>query len=198
MRTIVAGLIGGIIFFFWGAIAHMVLGLGDMGMRYGAPHDGVLSALKQDLPEAGIYVLPSLPEEKMADADAVAAFTKTTTGQGYAFIVHAPGGNPGIADMGPNLGKQWVTDTFAALLAAWLLSLLPGGFGQRVAFAAALGVFATVAVLVPFWNWYLFPLDFVLGNLAKHGLGWAIAGAAMAWWLGRGSRPGAQAAIIGH
>lgn len=88
--------------------------------------------------------------------------------------------------MGPNLGKQWATDTLAALVAALLLSLLPGGFGQRVAVAALLGAFATVAVLLPMWNWYLFPLDYVMGNLAKHVIGWALAGAAMAWWLGRG------------
>lgn len=186
MRIIVAGLIGGLVFFFWGAIAHMALGLGDMGVQYGKPADAALVAMRQDLAWPGIYVLPSLPEDQLADDGAVATFAKDNAGKGYAFVVYNPNGNPGMADMGPNLAKQWASDTVAALLLAWLLSLLPGGLGQRVTVAAAVGVFATVAVLLPFWNWYLFPLEFVLGNLAKYVLGWAIAGAAMAWWLGRG------------
>ncbi len=186
MRIIVAGLIGGLLFFIWGAVAHMALGLGDRGMHYGKPGDAALAAMRQDLAWPGIYVLPSLPEEKMTDEAAIATFAKDNAGKGYAFVVYNPNGNPGMADMGPNLGKQWLSDTVAALLLAWMLSLLPGGFGQRVAVAAAVGVFATVAVLLPFWNWYLFPLEFVLGNLAKYVLGWATAGAAMAWWLGRG------------
>lgn len=186
MRIVVAGLIGGLVFFFWGAIAHMALGLGDRGMHYGTPATTTLATMKADVATPGIHVLPSLPEEKMTDPEAVEAFAKDNAGSGYAFVVYQPNGNPGMADMGPNLGKQWVSDTVAALLAALVLSLLPGGFGQRVAVAALLGTFATVAVLLPFWNWYLFPLEFVLGNLTKYVLGWALAGAAMAWWLGRG------------
>lgn len=186
MRIVMAGLIGGLVFFVWGAIAHMALGLGDRGMHYGTTSDATLAALRADLVTPGIHVLPSPPEAQMGDAEAMAAFAKDHAGSGYAFVVYQPAGNPGLSDMGPNLGKQWVTDTLAALLAAWLLSLVPGGFAQRVAVAGALGMFATVAQLVPFWNWYQFPLDFVLGNLVKHTLGWALAGAAMAWWLRRG------------
>lgn len=186
MRIIVAGLLGGIVFFFWGAFAHMVLSLGDMGMRLGTPHTATLAAMKQDLGAPGIYVLPSMTEDKYGDDAAIAAFAEQTAGQGYAFVVYAPDGNPGLADMGPNLGKQWLTDTVAALLAAWLLALAPLSFGKRVLASAVLGAFALIAALLPFWNWYVFPLDFMLGNLGKHVLGWALAGAAMAWWLGRG------------
>jgi hypothetical protein len=121
----------------------------------------------------------------MTDEAAIAAFAKDTAGQGYAFVVYHPEGHSGMTDMGPMLGKQWVSDTVAALLLAFVLSLLPGGFGQRVAVATLLGAFATVAALLPFSTWYLFPLEFMLGNLTKHVIGWALAGAAMAWWLGR-------------
>lgn len=186
MRIVIAGLLGGLVFFFWGAIAHMTLGLGDLGMHYGKPHAATLAAMRQDLATPGIHVLPSLPEAEMSDPAALSAFASANAGQGYAFVVYQPGGNPGLTGMGPNLGKQWATDTLAALLAAWLLSLAPIGFARRVAMAAALGGFASLVALVPLWNWYLFPLDYVLGNLGKHVLGWALAGATMAWWLGRG------------
>ena len=185
MRILVAGLIGGLVFFFWGAMAHMMLGLGDRGVHLGKPYTATLAAMNQELVEPGIHLLPSMTEDQYSDDAAIAAFAKETAGQGYAFVVYAPAGNSGLADMGPNLGKQWATDTLAALLLAWLLSLAPMGFGTRVAVAAVAGAFATIAVLLPMWNWYLFPLDYVMGNLAKHVLGWALAGAAMAWWLGR-------------
>jgi hypothetical protein len=34
MRVFVAGLLGGIVFFAWGAIAHMALPIGQMGMAW--------------------------------------------------------------------------------------------------------------------------------------------------------------------
>jgi hypothetical protein len=188
MRTLIAGLLGGIVFFAWGAISHMVLGLGDKGFHYGTPYEATLSTLKQDAPEGGIYMLPSVPEEKMTDQAAVQALATASAGKGYAFVVYAPGGNPGSVDMAPNLGKQFLTDFLSALVAAWVLSLGAFGFGKRVAIAAGLGLFSWLVVSVPYWNWYLFPLGYTLGLLVKFVVGWGIAGAAMAWWLGRGRR----------
>jgi hypothetical protein len=84
----------------------MVLGLGDRGMHYGTPHTATLAAMAQELVVPGIHVLPSPTEEAMDDPEALAVFAEKNAGQGYAFVVYAPGGNPGLADMGPNLGKQ--------------------------------------------------------------------------------------------
>jgi len=41
---------------------------------------------------------------------------------------------------------------------------------------------------VPYWNWYRFPASFALAALVEQLLGWLLAGAAMAWWLGRQER----------
>src|SRR5688572_28684099 len=57
MRTFIAALIGGIVFFIWGALTHMVLHLGDAGMKYGTPYAATLAALKQDGGQAGVYFL---------------------------------------------------------------------------------------------------------------------------------------------
>lgn len=188
MRVLIAGLLGGIVFFVWGAISHMVLGLGDKGFHYGSNYSATLAALKQDAPEAGIYYLPSVPEEKMQDAEAVKALAAATAGQGYAFIVYRPQGNPNATNMLPTLGKQFATDLLAALLAAWILALGAFRFGKRVMISATLGLFAWLVVAVPFWNWYLFPLGYTLGLLVKFVVGWMLSGAMMAWWLGRSRR----------
>lgn len=185
MRVLFAGLIGGIVFFVWGALSHMVLGLGDMGVHYGTPYQSTLAALKQDGGAAGLYIQPTVSEDKMMDEAAQKALAAEAAGQGYAFIVYQPGGNPANADMGPTLGKQFATDVLSALVAAWLLSLGALSFGRRVMASAAIGVFAWLVVCVPYWNWYMFPLDYTFGLLGKYAIGWALAGAAMAWWLGR-------------
>ena len=186
MRVFVAGLIGSIVFFMWGAAAHMFLGLGDRGMHVGTPWQGTLAALKQDAPEPGIYFLPSTTMDKMGDPAAQAALQAEAGGKGYAWIVYHPDGNPGAVDMGPNLGKQYATDLLSSLICAFVLSLVVGGLGKRVLVATAMGVFAWLVVSVTYWNWYLFPLDYTLGLLGKFLIGWALAGAAIAWWLGRG------------
>src|SRR5688572_15847902 len=129
MRVLIAGLLGGIVFFVWGALSHMVLRLGDQGFHYGTPYQATLAALKQDAREPGVYFLPSVPEEKMADEAAQTALAAESAGQGYAFVVYHPDGNAGAAAMGPLLGKQFVTDFLSALLAAWVLALGAFGFG---------------------------------------------------------------------
>jgi len=71
------------------------------------------------------------------------------------------------------------------LVVAFVLALGAFGFAKRVFIATSLGLFSWLALSVPYWNWYRFPLDFTLGSLLEQVLGWMIAGIAMAWWLGR-------------
>ena len=51
-----------------------------------------------------------------------------------------------------------------------------------------LGLFSWLTVSAPWWNWYRFTDAFTLGSLLEQVIGWAIAGVAIAWWLGRGQR----------
>jgi hypothetical protein len=46
-------------------------------------------------------------------------------------------------------------------------------------------VFGWLANIVPEWNWYRFPTDFLVGNLIEEAVGWTLGGIAIAWWLGR-------------
>ncbi|HMB55803.1 MAG TPA: hypothetical protein VKM35_01205 [Arenimonas sp.] len=185
MRVLIAGLLGGIVFFMWGAVAHMVLPIGQMGMKEPTDQKATLAAIAPSTSGAGVYMYPSLPPEKMNDKAAVAAFAAENKGSPFAFVIYAPEGNSATADMSPNLIKQIAGDTFSALIVAFVLTLAAFGFGKRVLIAAVLGLFSWLTVSVPYWNWYLFPLDFTLGNLLEQVVGWAISGVVMAWWLGR-------------
>ena len=50
-----------------------------------------------------------------------------------------------------------------------------------VLIAAAVGAFSWATISLPYWNWYMFPMDFTLANLVEQVVGWSIAGAAMAF-----------------
>ncbi|TWI12767.1 hypothetical protein [Aerolutibacter ruishenii] len=189
MRIAIAALIGGIVMFLWGAVAHTVLPLGEMGMRTAVGQDAALSAITQAASSGeGVYMLPGMDPAIYADKAANKAFVEANRDKPYALVIYQPGGNPALENMAPNLGKQWASDTLAALVLAWMLSLGAWSMGRRVMVAAAAGVFSWLTISVPYWNWYMFPLDFTLSGLVEVVAGWAITGLAMAWWLGRGEK----------
>jgi len=188
MRVLVAALIGGIVMFIWGAVAHMALGLGEAGIRQPVAEDVVLGSLHQGLgPQAGVYILPSFDPKKMSDDAAVKAYSEKAKSSPYAWIVYMPQGDD-LMQMGPQLGRQWASDTLSSLALAFVMGLAAFGFRKRLAIAVAAALFAWLSAMVPYWNWYRFPLDFTLAALVTQLIGWLLAGAAMAWWLGRAER----------
>lgn len=68
------------------------------------------------------------------------------------------------------------------------MALVVTGFWRRVAVAGALGLVAWLAISAPYWNWYMSPANFTLGTLVEQVVGWLLAGAGIAWWLGRRER----------
>jgi len=187
MRVLIAGLLGGIVFFIWGAVAHMALPIGEMGMKDATNEDPVIAALRDNLPGEGVYMVPGLSAEKMHDEAAAKAYSEKAKANPNAFIVYQPVGRDGMA-MGPNLGIQAASDIASAIIIAWVLSLGALGFGKRTMAAGMLGLFSWLTVSAPYWNWYRFTTAFTMGNLLEQVIGWLIAGAAIAWWLGRGGR----------
>lgn len=186
MRVLLAGLIGGIVLFLWGAVAHMALPIGEMGMKVASNQEAALAALEASAtPGAGVYMLPGMSPEEWSNEEARKAFADRAKAAPYAFVIYQPGGNPVNVSMGPSLVKQFVGDTLVALLVAWLMSLAPFAFGRRVLIGTVVGIASWLAISVPYWNWYMFPTDFTLGTLLDVGLGLLIASVPMAWWLGR-------------
>ena len=188
MRILIAGLIGGIVMFIWGVVAHMALPLGQVGIDQPVNEDVVLIATKTGLPpQDGIYMLPSFDMAKEHGPADFEAFSRKNEASPYAFIVYnAQGRDP--VKMGGNIARQWASDTLGALVVAFILAFTAVSFGRRVMFAGLFGVFAWLTVSVPQWNWYRFPFDFTFASLIEQVIGWLLAGAAIAWWLGRAPR----------
>jgi heme exporter protein D len=187
MRVFIAGLLGGIVFFVWGAVAHMALPIGQMGMKSASNEEAVLAAIRDNGAGEGVYQIPDLSPAAMNDPAMAKAYSDKAKANPYAFVVFQPVGHDAM-DMSGNLVKQFISDTLSALVVAFVLALGSFSFGKRVFIATALGLFSWLTISVPYWNWYRFPLDFTVGSLLEQVLGWMIAGIAMAWWLGRRAR----------
>ena len=191
MRILVAAIFGGIVMFFWGFVAHMLLGLGNPGIHQPVHEDVVLSSLHEGLGDTpGVYILPSFDPKQWNDQSARAAYAKKSSSSPYAWVVYLPQGED-MTDMHRQLPRQWASDTLAALALACVMGLAAIGFARRMGIAAAAAVFAWLSVLVPYWNWYRFPGALTWAALAEQLIGWLLAGAVMAWWIGRGERKAA-------
>jgi hypothetical protein len=176
MRIALAALLGGLTLFAWGAVSHMVLMLGDAGLKVlpAQPADqALLDAMKATLPEEGMYMFPGMDETKKSDEAEMARWTERTKTEPHGVIVYNT--NP-YAGMGGPLAKELVTDVAVAGLAALLLSWALGCCARyvgRVAFVTTLGLLVAYRPIQQ-WNWYEFPgtyshaqvLDGVLGFLA--------------------------------
>lgn len=187
MRIVGAAVLGGIVLFFWGFVANMLLPLGMMGHERPVAEDPVLEALAANMTREGVYMLPGLDPDQYEDEAALAAYSAKAVASPYAFVIYQPQGRDGM-QMGKPLAFQLASTVLVSGLLAWVLSLIPGGFGRRVAVATVLGGFAWLLVVFPWWNWYRFPTEFVLGSLMQHlGCG-LLAGIAIAWVLGKPRR----------
>jgi hypothetical protein len=187
-RTVIAGIAAGIVLFMWGAVAHMMLPIGVMGLEVvpDAQQQAALGSLRDNLGKEGWYMLPMLEKEKWEDQAAMEAFGQRMATQPFAWVVYQPTGIDTHSNMGPALGKQFVSVTLCGLLAAFIAAAVPGSRGKRVLVVAALGLFAWLAVSVPYWNWYRFPGGFTAGAFLEQVIGWVLGGIAIALVL----RPG--------
>ncbi|MFO1506117.1 MAG: hypothetical protein U1F23_03415 [Lysobacterales bacterium] len=184
MRIATAAFFGAVVMFVWQFFAHMVLPIGEMGFRVPQNEDVVLQAVSTSLREPGIYYLPYIAPEKMGDRAALEAWGAKAEKNPYVFaVVNTPPTDP--ITMLPQLGKQFVTNFLGALLVAFVLAATAWTFGMRIVGALAIGVFGWLLNIAPMWNWYRLPADFMFANLIEQGVGWLLAGVAIAWWLGR-------------
>jgi hypothetical protein len=179
-KVIVGGLVSGLVVFFWGFVSHMVLPLGEMGIRQ-IPNEGpVIGAMRDTIREPGFYFFPGMDKGKQAsESDQQAWEAKMKEGPAGVLIIQPKGAEA----MSPRqLGTEVATNIAAALLAALLLSQVrtDSRYWGRVAFVTLLGIFGFVTISVPYWNWYGFPTDFTTAEAIDQAAGWLLAGLVLA------------------
>lgn len=177
-RVVAGGLVAGIVVFFWGAVSHMALPIGEMGIRQIPGEDTVVGSMRDAIKEPGFYFFPGRDMSKTpSEAEQKVLIEKINRGPTGILVIHPEGGEM----MSPRqLGTELATNVVSALLAALLLAQTRLGFVGRVLFVTGLGLFGFVISSVPFWNWYGFPVEFTCAQLLEKVIGWFLAGIVLA------------------
>lgn len=179
MRILLAGLVGGLIIFFWGAIGHMATPLGTMGLKT-LPADqeaALLPTIKQAFPSKGLYIFPGGEMGKMNESETKAWEAKVKAGP-VGFLVIQPDGGETITPK--RLLIELGSNVLAALLAAAVLSQVVGSYSSRVGMVIVIGMIGWVSICISYWNWYAFPAEFVAAEVVMEVVGWTLAGLAIA------------------
>jgi hypothetical protein len=177
-KTLVGGIVGGLIVFIWGAISHMVLPLGEAGIQMIPDEDAVVGVLKTSLPNPGVYIFPGMEMKKdPTEAEQKAWAEKYRTGPTGLLVIRS-GGEEAISPK--MLATEFVSNVAGALVAAFLLAKIGGSYGARVVAVALLGLFGWLALSISYWNWYGFSTPFIVGEGIDQVLGWTFAGLGLA------------------
>lgn len=192
-RIVLATIIGALVVFAWGAISHMVLPLGEVGIKSLPAEERLVPVLQAELHGRSIYFFPGLETRdangRMLSADeaqaAMDTWSKKWESGPSGLVVFNPSGSP---SMGPLMGVELAGDAIAALILALVLARTSCGFASRVLIALGFGVFAWASIEISYWNWYRFPTDYTIAQLADQAIGWLLSGLAMAGLVGRRAR----------
>jgi hypothetical protein len=177
-KKLLAGVLGGLAFFFWSFVAHDVLPLGKAGIKEIPNEQAVLSSMKANMPEEGLYLLPGLglPENAtraQQSAAMEARMHKVETGPSGLLAYH-----PALNfSFGRALGVELGTNILQVLLAVILLSQTSlVSFVARWRFITIAGVLAALSTNISYWNWYGFPGSYTLAYVCTVAMGFVFAG----------------------
>jgi hypothetical protein len=183
MRILIAALLGAIAMFIWTAVAHMMTPLGSTGFSHMPNETAVLDTMDKSIGDhPGLYFFPWVDPSDAKAMEQSAALEKVHPS---GMLLYRPAGK-GMDGMPPSmLIREFVKQFVEALIAAWIVSMIAGGFGLRWGAVIAIYVATSIATNVSYWNWYGFPLDYTLAQIAMEVVSGIVAGAAIAWWLSR-------------
>jgi hypothetical protein len=193
-KIIIAGILAAVVMYIWSSIAHVVLPIGEMGISSTANEQAVLSAMKANISEPGLYFLPGheimTPEFKAmpkAQQDAaMKAFQEKAATMPSAIMVYRP--VAGEFNWVKYLGLEFLSDLVAGWIFAYALWVaLPRvtTFAGRIAFVTLLGTLPFIVSDFSYWNWYGYPTRFEVGQILDYVVGALLAGIVLAWFFRR-------------
>ncbi len=177
-RKLLAGILGGVAFFAWSSLAHMLLPLGETGVREIPNEQGLVALMKTSIPERGLYMFPGtgLPADASRAQKGEAmkeSFQKIATGPSGLLMYH-----PARPVSFPRLLLiELGTNILQLLLAVFLLGQASlTSFGARWWFVTTAGILAAISTNVSYWNWYGFPGLYTLVYMFTVLMGFVFAG----------------------
>ena len=178
MRVILAAIVGGVLLFAWGAIAHMLLPFSDKALKPVPDEAAVIEAVRANVTENGVYFIPYMNYKTATEAEQEAYAEKVANGPSGMLLVRTGGVS---MDMKKELSMELASNLLAALVAALAVAGIGArSYGGRVATIFAFGVVAWLSISVSQWTWYGFSTDFLISDLVDQWGGWLLAGLGMA------------------
>jgi len=181
LRIILGGLIGGVLVFFMGAFNHMVLGLQGRTLHNLPDSASFVENLQGRSLKPGLYLFPDMPTgESGNDPEKYKAANEAYKKGPAGMLLIVPTGHDMMT--GETLGKEFATNTIAALIVAWIVSLMAAdvGFLRRWLAVFLLGAFAWFSLAASYGIWYRFPHDFIHDEFLCSIIEWGVAGLAIA------------------
>ena len=178
-RTILAGLVGGLILFIWGYLAWETLPLHKPTLRTITNEDAVIDVLRNNINMKGVYLFPGMPTSD--DQAAMDTYTKKYKAGPLGMIIYDPQGADPMM-VGQFIGGL-IIFILSAYVAAWFLSrstAAASSYIARVSFCGMLGIFISFFAHLSAWNWMGYPMDYTTAMVADAITGWLLAGLGIA------------------
>ncbi len=179
-RILLAGILGGIAMFLWSSVAHVILPLGQAGIKEIPNEASVLSAMYASLGEkSGMYMFPGMdlganPTREQEHA-AMQHYGEKLVGNPSGLLIYHP---PGAKALTPGqLATEFLTELLEALIVVFLLAHTRlTTFGSRVGFVTLVGVLAAITTNISYWNWYGFPANYTAAYMTIEMVGYLVVG----------------------
>lgn len=180
MRTLIAGIVGGVILFIWGMLSWAVFSVHTSSVRALPNEDAVVGALQSSTLSKGVYFIPAMPQ-KGAAADAVKAYEEKFQRGPVGMVFYDPAGMnlmmPGQMLIG------FLLTILSAAMVAWFLArstAFAASYLARVAYCGMFGIFIVLASNLVEWNWLNEPNDWAYALVVDSIVGWILAGLGIA------------------
>lgn len=184
-RTVLAGILGGLVCFVMGAVGHMFLDLESRHFRRVSDETAAKTFVDTYAKEPGIYAFPFMVENyqnlgtEQREKEMARVAEEFERGPA-AYVIVAPRGE---AMMGPTqLGGEALFDCLAGLFAAWIVSQShpQSTLLKRWAMVMAMAAFGWFTLTGSYGLWYRFDWGFVSDGLFCAFLEWGLAGLVIA------------------
>ena len=189
MRTAVAGVVGGLVLFLWSFLSWVVLPIHTPTIKQLPQEDTVMSMMRANMPDKGVYYFPQISPSAAKDPAAVEAWTAKYARGPIGFIVYSPEGG---APMEPlTLVVSFILEIAAALFGIWFFrrsTAARSGYFSQAAFFGAIGTLICVAVYLQEWLHMKYPLAYSLAFCADAAFGWFLMGLAIVPMLNAGMK----------
>jgi hypothetical protein len=167
-----------------GFLAWTVIPLHESSYRSLPDEAPLVSALRDHVPETGVYYFPGLDLADAGNEALMDAWTERHRAGPLGMVVYrSEGADPGSPVLFVRgFGLCLLTSGLASLLLAAATGRLRTFVG-RVAFVASLGLLVAVASDLVAWNWLYVPTDYTWWMVVDRLIGWVLLGLVLAFFV---------------